>query len=341
MKLIKTILALLLISLIFVVPFFSVSADTNDSIYAGIEDQEYIFSCLKKESSAALFLQQNGIILIKETITPIYTLSLSEFAEDDTIEIKPFLGPADFQNQQVYIAKTVTENNEFAGNIKLCVKDGEAHILSFNPSDAIKDRSDSTPYHASCSYADHASRIAAMLKSDELLHPENVRFVSIHGYEMRLGECFYIIKGSKEFFIPVGYINVDSPETDIVITREELKEYALKDTAAYNEYINKLEEWKKDHPDTNWIPVGSGSTGSELKSGCSSVENIIDINSWHDRHFGIRKEDINETNKNNDHDSTAFVTGTVTAVSIIVIIGTAATVIVLIFKNRRRATDNT
>ena len=283
MKRRKLIASLLLLCLLF--PAFAVFASEppESSVYASEDVQEYVYNCTQVEASNAYrTLQRYHIRLLKETITPEYILDLLDYAANDTFELKPSLNALYTDNPQVYYAKTVTENNEFAGNVELCVENGETHFLCYNHTTAVRDDFLDSPYQASCSYADHARRIADALGSEELIPPEDVTFVIISGFHRQgPGACFCVRKDGETYFIPVGRENVKPEyaygEVDLVITQSELKEMALEHEKANNEHLKYIEEYRKEHPESNWIPVGDGSAALEITSFCSSVDNIIDV----------------------------------------------------------------
>lgn len=283
MKPIKTIICIILSVIVFGSLMPIASGEPGGSVYASQEEQEYIYACSQNElSNVRSLLERYGIRLLKETITPVYTLDMLAFAANDVFEILPAEFSIVSDSRQVYLAKTVSANNDFAGNICFCIEDGVAQLLNLNPSNIIEDYKDNATFQASCSYADHASRIAALLGSDEIIPPENVRFVHLNGYQLSYGDCFYVSIDGEGYFIPVGSISTEyvSAAVDKAITMSELKAMALEDEEKYNEHTIAMEEWRKEHPGSSWVPVHSGSEGDVTIIPGSSVDNIIEVNKF-------------------------------------------------------------
>lgn len=278
MNLTKFVTSVLLIFALLIASVSFASEPPESSVYASEDVQEYVYNCTQVETSDAyVTMNYRHIRLLKETITPVYILDLFDYAANDTFELKPFLLTVLPNNPQVYYAKTVTEENAFYGTIVLYIEDGAACTLGY----ASIVNAD-LPYQASCSYADHARRIADALGSEELIPPEDVTFVIISGFHRQgPGACFCVRKDGETFFIPVGRENVKPKyaygEVDLVITQSELKEMALEHEKANNEHLKYIEEYRKEHPGSNWIPVGDGSAALEITSFCSSLDNIIDV----------------------------------------------------------------
>lgn len=293
MKTIKTIICIILSVLVFGSLIPIVSGASDGSVYASQEEQDYIYSCSQMElSNVRSLLERYGIRLLKESITPVYTLDMLAFAANDVFEILPLEYSSESDCRQVYMAKTVFENNGFAGNIGFFIKDGVAQLLYLNPSNIIEEYKDNDMFQASCSYADHASRIAALLGSNEIIPPENVRYVHLKGYKHGLGDCFYVCVGGDGYFIPVGSISTEyvPVAVDNAITISELKAIALEDEEKYNEHTISMEEWRKAHPGESWHPVGSGSEGVVTIISSSSVDNIIAVNNF----FSERCSSVND-----------------------------------------------
>jgi len=270
---------------------------SNGSVYASNEEQEYIYACIQNED----FLPQLEFMgvqtwAVKESITPIYIIDPLAFASSGKAELIPRLWEEakPFQ-QQMYIVKTVNDDNEFAGNMVFYVEDGEAHFLSFTYSEAFEDTLIAeglfaqTSYPASCSYADHAFRIASMLHSDELIPPEDVRFFSMAG----AGWCFYVQKDGVEYFIPVGRTasNYSVDQVDRVLTEDELLRIAKKFEKDYNDRMKEKEEWQKEHPGETWFQTDGSAGGSDIACKCSSTDNIIEINKFFSENLRSYGED--------------------------------------------------
>lgn len=296
MKRIVSVIMLLVMALLFVpvgrasqqpAPGSGEPEPSGRSVYVSPEEQEYIYDLLMDKNGGLIrHFERLNVWPVKGSVTQRYYIDLLEYAENERFEVKPFeikyfLGPDDTRDTQCYLVKTVSKDNRFTGNLTFCIKDGAAVFLSQEMTDAVEGFSDKKAYTASCSYADHARRIAAILKSDEIIPPENVLYVGLKGYRNRVGDCFYVRLNGEDLFIPVGMVYNDpvysDGNLDVVLTADELKEIALQDREAYLAHLEYLEEWRKEHPDSDWIPVGDGSESPEIISVCSSVDNIIDI----------------------------------------------------------------
>lgn len=297
MKTFKTIICIILSVIVFGSLMPIALGDSDGSVYAGKEEQDYIYACSQSElSNVRSLLERHGIRLLKESITPVYTLDMLAFAANNTFEIKPSNYSTESGRWQVYKAKTVSENNGFAGNIGFFIKDGVAQLLYFTPSNIIEEIKNEV-FPASCSYADHASRIAQLLGSNEIIPPENVRYVNVKGYKNELGDCFYVRVDGNGYFIPIGYIStVYAPAAATnAITISELKAKALEDEQNYIEHTIEMEEWRNEHPGESWIPVRSESESIVTIISGNSVENIIEVNKFFSNLFSSENTVVEPT----------------------------------------------
>lgn len=281
MKTTKILLSVLL-SIVFVLivcPAFA--AENNSTVYASPEEQEYVYCCATKESfDLYKMLSNNHLSIIKDTITTVYTMDLLDYAHNNTLEITPYLihcGGA--LASQVYTAKVVTSENKFAGNLLLYVSEGTAHSLGFYPSEELKEYFEGVEkpiFNASCSYADHASRIAKVLGVDSIIQPECVKYMSISG----IGDCFFIQYEGNKYLIPVGYVNSRYEITDAVLTETDLREAALQCETEYNKYMDDKAAWEIDHPGEEYSPICSSGVGSTVLCNCGHLDNIIDVKAY-------------------------------------------------------------
>ncbi len=168
---------------------------SNKSIYASKSTQEIAYQSVQKETFGYYKLFESlKIKILKESITPVYTIDMFEFAKSGVMTLKLDVkgkSPSEEDKKQgnVYIAKLITEDGEYAGNIKFYIEAGVAYSLLFKPSMVVQKQllssadsqlfmGKSQQYMASCSYADHAERICKILSKDEFVSSSNVKFVN-------------------------------------------------------------------------------------------------------------------------------------------------------------------
>lgn len=256
--------------------------EEKSMIYATGSDQETIYKLLQKDSfDFKKSLDSLSLTVVKESISPVYTIDLLEYAETGVINVKPSLAgkeSTDNKNNRgnVYIAKTITTQQEFGGNIMFYVEDNVAYSMFFTPSDKTNNVS---RYQASCSYADHAVRIQNRLKEDKFVSVYDIKYVIINS----VGDFFYISNNKHNTLIPVGYISSDASDLGftaqvdtLIHVDSDLKTLADNRLEEHKAFIRKKEQWEKEHPGELWDYTGDNSV-SPLISGCSQVDNIQNI----------------------------------------------------------------
>ena len=276
-------------ALLLCIVLFSAASPVSDSpeqsVYASPEEQEYLYGLTQVTTSDMYrHLEYGHIRILKESITPVYLIDIMEFAASGTMKlVRSTFGDPDLGCPGIYVVKALMEDDEFAGNLWFCIRDGEACFLSLAPSSAYAQyrgrETGQSP--APCSYADHAVRISELLNSKSMIPPKDVIYVS----GPRVGACFLVSFGGEKYLIPLGYTNlqprpfVTEPAADPVIDMDEFREIALRYEANYNEMQKRKEEWLKEHPGETWIGAGDVSDDEEQYI-CSSFENVIDINKF-------------------------------------------------------------
>lgn len=249
------------------------------SVYCSGNEQNSAYELLQKEWDYSRWLEGNGLEIVKESITPVYVIDTVEYARTGKLEIVPAV-------DDQYIAKTVTADGSFGGNLGFYIENDTVHGAGFVPSYATnahnaKDGDESYKeynYEASCSYADHARRIQELLGIDEFVPVENVKYVVADGW----GPIFYINYGGEEFFVDIGFVYTRYPTggTDrILYFDEEFKEFADRKLAEEKKWRREKTVWELVHPGETWIvPLGVGSVSMPfLGTGLSDVDNIINI----------------------------------------------------------------
>lgn len=264
----------------------------NNMVYASRSNQDSIYQLTQKESFDYFkALENDGLKIVKESITTVYTVDMLEYAKTGTLNITPMVkGKKQYFNDinggNVYIAKVITSDNEYGGNIMFYVESDVAYNIRFTPSMALDKHSQSenkTMYMSSCSYVDHASRIQNIMNESKPVSVYDVKYVVIDD----VADCFYVDINAKQVIIPVGYQNVDSSsEIDVVLTETTLKRMAKDNLDRYNELITDQEAWEKEHPGEMFDFTGYGSS-APMVSGCSRVDNIIDIFNYIEKNMNV------------------------------------------------------
>lgn len=248
-----------------------VSNALRDSIYEATQSEESFDSYVA--------LQQYGLQIVKESITPVYTASMLDYAETGTLSVAPreyFNYKKNISLGYIYIAKTILADGTYGGNLEFSYKEGEVHYVSYSPSEAMRETFNNPSFDASSSYADHALRIQRMLGRNSFVSPNDVIFL-----EISCGEFFYIRTNGQQFFIPIGRQKtadtiVPNGYVDRILTLSDMKELALKQLEIHNKRLQELEKWQKEHPGED-LPMGSSGSVSPVVSYGSHVDNVIDI----------------------------------------------------------------
>lgn len=285
----KTCTFIMLLAVLFSLCCSTVTASESerDMVYVSNSERESIYQATQKESfDCYLMLEKYGFQIVKETITPVYTVDMIDCAKTGIVTVKPMRGrSSDDENSpgNVYVAKTVMSDNTYAGNVLFYIENGVAKGMNILPSKNVPEDfpGANNPYfEASSSYADHAQRIKQILNREDIVSPYDVRYVFI-GY---VGKFFCVTIGDEQLFIPVGYeypdvsYAVDSVPTavDSVLTVSDIKEHAQIQYDAYNKFIARKEAWEKANPGKVYDVVGY-EHGTPVLSRCSHVDNILNI----------------------------------------------------------------
>ena len=260
--------------------FVKAQGKIYESVYASKVDQNRLYSLLTSDDyESYAFIRDNRYEYVKESITPVYTLDVRDFANDGKINIKPLKKRLSIDHKeasgQIYMVKIVDSEKNFWGNemfveLPSGLKPLRTQFVSTDPDI-------SSPI--SFSYADHAEWISQELKSSSFIPAEDVRFLSIEG----IGEYFYVSNKRYTGFLPVAY----SPDTTApalkemidhsLITPSELSRYAKKYVLMMEERRIQLEEYQKDHPGEN-LYFGAPSIGCMKSSG--KTNDIYRINEY-------------------------------------------------------------
>lgn len=270
-----------------------ISNDKRESVYQVTQNENFKYYKMFKKFD---------IHIVKESITPVFTIDMYEYAQSDKFSIKPvYLEIPSMPNTQqqtddiqgnYYVAKTVTSDGRFAGNVWFRVYDNYDNFVpaSFSYSDNIKFRDvhgseaeGNRKYQSSSSYADHAERIKNLLNREDFVSPYDVKLLLID----RIGHFFYINDEQGEYFIPVGYQIYEGYEDqypnlkrNVCLTATDIKEKAIEQYEEYLDYMARKEAWEKEHPGEEYIVMGGTGAADSISSYCSNVDNIINISEF-------------------------------------------------------------
>lgn len=257
-------------------------------VYADKTTQNEVFSMLNNTTfDYYAALQADNLSIVKESITKVYTVSLLEYAKSGVLQITPMTsGNSKDKEGNVYIAKVITEEKAFAGNIRFYVENDTAYTLLFSPSPVLSDyyaEAAAPQYIASCSYADHAKRIQGMLQRNKLVSVNDVKYVIIDG----VGESFFVNDSNATTLIPVGYISETKSETtDVKLAASDLSALAAEQLNMYNKWMPEKQAWESEHPGEKWSFTEQ--YVSPIVSGISSIDNIENIYDY----LGISHNDV-------------------------------------------------
>lgn len=260
--------------------------DKRDSmVYASGEQLDEIYELLQDDSfNEKKSLEIDSLTILKESITPVYTIDLLECARSQEISIKPMwkshTGLESDGSGNVYIAKLITSDKQFAGSIIFYIENGVAYRTYVSYSEYAPDWNCKS-YDASPSYADHAARIADILGEDDFVSVYDVKYVLIND----LGSFFYVNNGKHNKLISTGYIYTEDASKSIhgmnysMDTTTELLNIANDYLAKYEAHLKRVAEWEAAHPGERWNTTGDDII-SPIISECSHVDNILDIASY-------------------------------------------------------------
>ena len=88
-------------------------------------------------------LEYDNLKIVKESITTVYTVDMQEYAESGQFDLKPMVkGLKQNTNAgNVYIAKVVTAENAYGGNIMFYIEVEVAYNIRFTPSITLEESS--------------------------------------------------------------------------------------------------------------------------------------------------------------------------------------------------------
>ena len=266
------------ILLLSTIPCVAEKAEGSGMVYASGIELENAYEALKQEgasssNSVAKILKYDGLSIVKESITPVYTINLLEYSKTSELSIVPWYAGKNM-DCRVYSSKMVDENGEYSGFMRFYIENGIAYRIHSSPQ-PFKDYEYQS---ASTSYADHAKRIQKILKLDNLVSPVDVKYVMIDG----VGDFFCVKNQEQTHFVSVGMIPNSSLEqsenfqTDYVLDCAQLKQIADQQLERHNALLAEMEQWKKEHPGEEWNATGSDN-GQPVVNQCSEVDNILNI----------------------------------------------------------------
>lgn len=186
-------------------------------------------------------LTYGELTVAPESVLPVYWVDTVAFAETGVFAPVPLVCSQD--GGDIYIAKLLTKDGEFGGNLQYCVHDGAAHFFSLSVSVATESVPDANwNYDGSCNLADNAARFEALFGRP--VSTETVQFVQMEGigcgfYFPEERALVYLAREGKE----------GAPEgSAIPVDGEALREDAKRYKAYREEQARQAEEWLKEHP---------------------------------------------------------------------------------------------
>lgn len=251
--------------------------DEDQMVYLTGPELDRAYDLLTSDSCENTFFIKEGWFLVKESITPVYTVDMYEYAETGIFKyyftVINHDDPSDTHSTEkgnFFVIKAVDSQGEYIANVYFAILEDHAYIHHTQKAD----------FAASCSYADHAERIRKLLNKDELISPYDVKYFFIN----KTGNFFYIETDGEVFLIPVGVQKTGSGENGeeneyfgrVVSIEGELKEKADKQWEDYLRFIAFRDEWEKEHPGEIFDYTG-GASVSPIYSECSGVDNISNI----------------------------------------------------------------
>lgn len=195
-----------------------------------------------------------------ESVMSVYSVDTVSFAETGVFAPAPLVCPQD--GGSIYIAKLLTKDREFAGNLQYCVHDGSAHFWSMFPSAATaSEPSDAEKHPGSCDPADNAARFEALFGKP--VSTEHVQFVLMEG----IGHGFYFPE-ERAMVCLAREGKEGAPEGSAVpVDGEELSEDAKRYKAYREENARQAEEWAKEHPGEFLSGYTGGDTANIVATG--------------------------------------------------------------------------
>ena len=247
----KKIVALCIVIMCFFscVNLVNAGEEYEEMFYASPDIQEEIYQMLQNPEKCTRIrtFVDRGFKLVKESIAPVYLVSLNSFAKTGKITLTP---KKNMEGNQVYVAKFLLPDGRYGGNIKLSVTQdglfGGSIQYSFECKKFMIENGDKIEIgryaNESCSYADHAERIRKMLNKDEFIPVSDVKYIGMNNGFGSMGSFFLIDYNGEQVIIPAGSKYTDSNETypcDEKISFSYLYEQAKMYLKAY-EFSNKV-----------------------------------------------------------------------------------------------------
>ncbi|MDR0221427.1 MAG: hypothetical protein LBI54_08510 [Lachnospiraceae bacterium] len=243
----------------------------GESVYGSKAEQDAVYEIIQN-SEDLRFLKDNGIIVLSESIMPIYEASLLEYAETGVFAVRPNIV---LDNGAVYVAKTTTTEGVFVSDLRFYVKDGAAyHLWSAPPNNQKK----------SHSYADHAERIQSLTNKESFVPIGEVRYVAVD----RLGYVFYVNDGKTEALVNISAADdvFYKKNREIIYVGEELKKIADERLAEQKAFLMGKAAWEAANPGKEWTFTGDGRVATSTTNGY--VDDIVNIVEY----LGIDDSDV-------------------------------------------------
>lgn len=117
----------------------SFAQDTKEMVYAPPQIQDYLYALIqtKLESEEYEYFKQrikdNDCEIVKETISPLYEFDILEYARSGSFNIVPYQ-PKNHERDRLYhcyIAKVISHDGEFAGNLVFLLKTEKRYLIFF------------------------------------------------------------------------------------------------------------------------------------------------------------------------------------------------------------------
>ena len=281
----------------------------EETVYLSNDQRDEIYQTMVESCNRYDPVLPTGVYILKESITPTYSIDLSEVVRTGEIHVVPYEEESKnasdgsvYCKRQFYYAKTLTATGEFGGNYWLTIKDDGAFYSAYAPTSVVEYYSTDCDgkkhkvenFAASYSYADHAERIRALLGKEEIIPAEDVKLIYLKHPYYDKGPYFYI--ESEQVLVPVGLMAEDPDSTrplmqDEYLTLEDLKTMAEQDLKAYEEELARKEAWKEEFPEVPYA-FNCGSTFNPHAYLCSRVDNVTDIAGYLDLNMTVKQSDM-------------------------------------------------
>lgn len=190
------------------------------------------------------------------SVQPVYVVNSVVFAETGEFAPAPLVCSQD--GGSVYIAKLLTKDGKFGGNLQFCVKDGSAHFSYMSVSASTDDVPEANcKYEGSCSLADNAVRFEALLRKP--VSTENVQYVILEG----VASGFYFPEEGA--FVYLAYEGRENTAEGSAASVSDLLEEAKRYKAYREDAAQRVEEWEKEHSgEALFGYTGGADTGTGL-----------------------------------------------------------------------------